>query len=487
MSRGVGRAIAVNTIWMIGGKIVTTLLSLVVTAILARALGVYGYGEFTTAFAFMAFFGVIADFGFFQILVREVARRPEEEEAITGNIFALRSLFAVVVYGGGALLAWVFPYSHEVQLGIAILALASFFLSLNTTLIGVFQAHHQMYKAVAGDTISRVVLLATVYLAAVHFHWPLAGLLALYVVANLVNLGITMTFIPALVPLRLRFDWSAWRALFAEAWPLGVVTMLGIIYYRVDTVILSLLRAPTDVGIYGAPYKMLDLLVVVPSIFMGNVFPAITRLLHTDRSQVGWLIQAAFDTLLIVGFGMVGGLIVIAPAVIRIVAGPAFVAASTVQIFGHAVTASHILIILSIALIPIFLGNLWSPIVIALGDQRSLIKPGIWAVIINVVLNLIFIPQASYLAAGLITIITEIFIAVVWGVIAHRHIEFSLGLGRVAKAGLAALVMMAVIWPLRNHFVLLPILLGVAVYSGLLIVFGAVPKDFIGRLIRREL
>lgn len=486
MSRSVGKAIAINTLWMIGGKIVTTFLSLAVTALLARALGVYGYGEFTTVFAFMLFFGVIADFGFFQILVREVARTPEREEEITGNIFAMRSLFAVVVYGGGAALAWFFPYSHEVRLGIVILALASFFLSVNTTLIGVFQAHHQMYKAVAGDFISRVILLVTIFVA-VHAHWGLAGLLWLYVLANVVNLAVTMTLIPRLVPLRARFDWPAWRELFAEAWPLGVVTMLGIVYYRIDTVILSILRSPIDVGIYGAPYKMLDLLVVVPSIFMGNVFPAITRLLHTEKARVEWLIQAAFDMLMILGLGMITGLIVIAPAIIHVVAGSDFVSAHTLALAGRPVTSVTVLVILAIALLPIFLGNLWGPIVIALGNQRSLIKPGIYAVVLNVVLNLILIPRGSYLAAAVVTVITEAYIAIVWGIVAHQHLDFRLRLGRTAKAVLAALLMAIVVWPLRESMILLPITAGVVTYSVAIVALGAVPKDFLRTLLRREL
>ncbi len=485
-SKGVGRAIAVNTIWMVGGKIATTFLSLVVTALLARSLGVYHYGEFITAFAFMAFFGVIADFGFFQILVREVAKNPEREPEITGNVFALRTLFAVVVYGAGAMLAWFFPYSQEVRLGIMVLALASFFLSINTTLIGVFQAHHQMFKAVAGDAISRIVLLVTIYLA-VQSHWSLVGLLSLYVVANVVNLLITMLFIRRLVPLRFRFDWPAWRELFAEAWPLGVVTMLGIIYYRIDTVILSLLRSPADVGIYGAPYKMLDLLIVVPSIFMGNVFPAITRLLQTDKARVSWLIQAAFDTLMIVGFGMVAGLVVVAPAVIRLVAGPEFTTTTTIGFMGHPITSVEILILLSVALIPIFLGNLWGPIVIALGNQRSLIKPGVYAVVLNVLLNLVLIPRGSYLAAAIVTIITEVYIAIVWGVIAHRHFDFALRLGRVGKALLAAALMAVIIWPLRSSFILIPVASGIAVYGFLLVAFRAVPQQFLTRLVQRDL
>ena len=63
------RKIALNTIVQIIGKVLTTLISLVLIAALTRYLGVSGYGQYTTIFAFTQFFAVLADFGFFLFLV----------------------------------------------------------------------------------------------------------------------------------------------------------------------------------------------------------------------------------------------------------------------------------------------------------------------------------------------------------------------------------------------------------------------------------
>lgn len=475
------RAIALNTLLMIGGRIVTTILSLIVTAALARSLGVFGYGEFTTAFVFMTFFGVFADFGFFQIFVRELVRRPKDQVAIAGNILALRMLFGVVVYGFAASCVWLFPYSLAVKQAVVILALASFFLSVNTTLVAVFQARQTMFKAVIGDVIGRVVLLALVMLV-LRAQGSLQSIFFVYVAANFVNLFITSRLVLKEIPLRFQMQPGIWKTMVREAWPLGVVTMLGALYFKIDTVILSVVKSPIDVGIYGAPYKIFELLTIVPAFFMGNVFPTLTQLLATNRERANRLIQAAFDSLMIAGLGIAAILIGGATGIVRLTVGEEFVHASTVAVAGHPITAVSILALLSLALICTFLGALWSHVVIALGYQRALIWPGVIAVIINLALNLALIPRLSYFAATVTTILTELFIAVSWGFVTYHYLPFRLKLKPTLLALVAAILTYFAIVLMHDLPILISLSLGVCVYIGALWLLGGIPLELVRQL-----
>jgi len=55
--------IGLNTLIQIAGKIATVIFSIFTVSLLTRYLGLEGYGEFTLVFAYLAIFGVIADFG----------------------------------------------------------------------------------------------------------------------------------------------------------------------------------------------------------------------------------------------------------------------------------------------------------------------------------------------------------------------------------------------------------------------------------------
>lgn len=470
-----GRAIATNTLWMIGGKALTTVLSLALVAALAQSLGVFRFGEYTTAFAFLTFFGVIADFGFLAIFVRELAKHPEKEEEITGNLLALRAVFGVIVYAVSAAVIWLFPYSLTVKWGVIILAAASFLLSTNNTLIGVFQARHEMSKAVVGDIVSRAVLLVAA-LYGLGRGWDLIPIFWLYLGANFLNLLITYWLIRRRISLRLSFDFARWQYFFREAWPLGVITVLSIIYFRIGTIILSVEKTPVDVGIYGAPFKIFEFLTIVPAIFMGNVFPVITRL-KDQPERAARFVQAALDTLLILGVGTSVGLALLAKPVIGLVAGAEFQTTSTYSFANIPITAVHVLALLSVALLAIFLAQLWSYVVIAHSRQQVLIRSGIWAVVLNVVLNLILIPQGSYFAATLVTILTEVFILIFWQRAAQAILPMSPNFRQLPKILISGVVMAGVVWLLREYSLVIPIVAGAGVYLGLLLVWRVIPAE----------
>ena len=59
------RKVAYNTLAQMVGRIVLIATSLVIVGILTRHLGVENFGRYTTAFAFVAFFGIFGDLGFF--------------------------------------------------------------------------------------------------------------------------------------------------------------------------------------------------------------------------------------------------------------------------------------------------------------------------------------------------------------------------------------------------------------------------------------
>jgi len=470
-----GRAIATNTLWMVSGKALTTVLSLALVAALAQSLGVFRFGEYTTAFAYLTFFGVIADFGFLAIFVRELAKHSDLEEEITANLLALRAVFGIAVYALAAVTIWLFPYTISVKWGVMILAAASFLLSTNNTLIGVFQARHEMSKAVLGDVVSRAVLLGFA-LYGLRIGWDLIPIFWLYLGANLLNLLITYWLISHRLTLRLAFDFKRWKYFFREAWPLGVITVLSIIYFRIGTIILSVEKSPIDVGIYGAPFKIFEFLTIVPAIFMGNVFPVITRL-KDEPERAARFIQAALDTLLILGVGTSVGLALLAKPVIGLVAGAEFQTTSTYAIGGLSVTAVHVLALLSVALLAIFLAQLWSYVVIAHSRQHVLIRSGIWAVVLNIALNLYLIPKGSYVAATLVTILTEVFILVFWQRAARAILPVSPNFRQLPKIFVAGLFMAGVVWLLRDYSLALPIVTGGGLYLLLLWWWRVIPVE----------
>ncbi len=480
------RKVAFNTIVQIIGKVVTTLISLVLVAALTRYLGVSGYGEFTTIFAYLAFFGVLADFGFFWILVREIANPEADMDKAVSNILTLRTVVGVAVFALGYLISLFIPQYSAIRTGIGIAGFSMLFLALNSTYIGVFQNKLRMDKAAITDVTGRIIILGiTLYL--INQNYGLNMILWAYSVGNIINLLFSAWLGRVYVNFRPAFDWTYWKKVTIQALPMAIVLVLNLIYFRVDTLMLSLLKSSTDVGIYGPPYKVLEMILLLPAMFMGNVFPIIARYVHTKDDRLHLAIQKSFDFLLMLAMPIALLVIFAANPIIRIVAGHDFVVAQTVpNVFGLAATSVLALQILIIAVAFSFISIIFNYLVIALGKQAKLIWPNILFVIFNIGMNLILIPRFSYIGAAVVTVMTEFLVLVFTWWIAKKSMELKLNWKIVWQVGLAGLVMALTLFllsPWINWIIICVI--ASALYLAILWVLKVINKEMINSIFRK--
>lgn len=477
------RRVAYNTIIQIVGKIITTVISLILVAALTRYLGVSGYGQYTTIFAFTQFFAVIADFGFFWFLVREISKPKANQEKIVSNVLTFRTLMAVVIFLVAFLLGFVIPQYHDFRYGIGIIAAASFWLTLNGTYVGIFQNRLRMDKAALTDVFGRLVILGLV-LWLIKTGANLNHLLWAYFFGNMINFFLSAYLGRIYVHFRPAFDFTYWKWIFRETLPIFFVSVLALISFKIDTVMLSLLKSSTDVGIYGPPYKVIEILILIPAIFMGNVFPILTAYIYSKDERLQNAFQKCFDFLILVAVPIVVGVIMTAPRIIRIVAGPEFTSAHTISpIWGIPATSSFALQILVAAVGLAYLSHLFNYMIIALGRQTKLIVPNIIFVIFNVGLNLILIPKISYIGAAMVTVLTEIIVVSLYWWLMRRYVDLKINFKTLLKVILSGIILGLSLYFLKflNLWMLIP--LGATVYLASLYLMKGISKEMIRQIL----
>lgn len=488
------RKVAYNTIIQIIGKVLTTLISLILVGILTRYLGVAGFGQYTTIFAYTQFFAVLADFGFFWYLVREIAKpaspnrgEPTQDRTkIINNVLTFRSLIALLIFALSFLVGLLIPQYHEIRFGIGIIALASFWMTLNGTYVGIFQNELRMDKAALTDVLGRIVILGGVFYL-VRGGASLDHLLWVYFLGNLVNFLASFFLGRVYVRFRPAFDFALWKEIFWQCLPISVVTILGMIYFKIDTVMLSLLKSSTDVGIYGPPYKILEILLLYPMIFMGNVFPIITRYIYGQDERLSSAFQKSFDFLLISAVPVVVGIIFLAPRIIQIVAGPDFVSAHTIgPVWGIPATSAFVLQILIVAVGISFLSHLFGYTVIALGKQTKLIWPNAFLVIFNIILNLILIPKISYIGAALVTVLTETLVVFFYWKVMRRYVDLKIHFDCLWKVLISGIILGLALWLLASWSLWLLVPLGAVAYFASLWLTGGISKEMIRQIFYHE-
>ncbi|KKS43260.1 hypothetical protein A3H03_02200 [Candidatus Kuenenbacteria bacterium RIFCSPLOWO2_12_FULL_42_13] len=475
--------IALNTIVHTAGKFGASIVGLLIVAILTRHLGVSGYGQYITVFSYLFFFAVLSDLGLYVVVVNELKRSRFGEEVFLNNIFTLRasSATALMILASG--LVWFFPYDITIKLGVVFASIAIWLNLLDQIMVAFFQNRADMKRVAIAEIVGKLVILVLT-VAAVYNKMGLITILIITVVGGLVNCVINFNYLLKFVRVKLAFNQEVWKEIFKLSWPVAVTSVFSLIYFKVDTLFLSVLPVneiyaatrSEAVGIYGAPYKILEVLIGWPAIFMGLVSPSLSKAWAENRAEdFKRLFKRALAGLLMVVLPMIVGAAVLAKPLIAFVAGQEF--AQSAPILQILIWATGI----------IFLSHLTTYALIALNKQKEMIKYYILAAVLAVAGYLFFIPSYSYFAAAVITVLVEFFMLITTTVLLRRNMAIGVDLKLLGKAALATLVMGMVLWFFRDVNVVILAIVGAGVYLLMLYLLKGMDREVMREMVGREI
>lgn len=468
------RAIANNTAFQVTGRAIGTLLGLITVAIMTRHLGRAGYGEFTIVMSFLQFFGIIVDFGLTLTMVRMISAAGADEDRIASNIFTLRLVSGIIFFGIAPVVALGFPYSPLVKVAIALASLSFLSMTLSQVLLGVFQKYLAAHRAAIAEVAGRVVLLAGVIIAA----WYGMGLLyfiAALIAGNLLQFVLSFVFARRHVAVTVKFDLSLWKEIVRQSWPIGLSIIFNLVYLKGDIIVMSVTRTQAEVGLYGASYKILDVVTAIPMIFMGLVLPLLTVAWTSGNLEsFKRKLSLSFDFLSLLAIPLAFGAFAVADDLMGFVAGADFA------------EAGMFMAILMIAAASVFFGTLFGHAIVALGLQKKMIWGYAIDAAVALALYIILIPKFGAIAAAWITVGSEVFIAIATCAMVLHTVRFRLPLRAFTCALVASAIMASVVSMLDPVHVLLRILLGAVIYSALIMLLGGVKKETLDLLIKRS-
>lgn len=397
------------------GKVATTSVGVIVTILLTRYLGPAGFGAFTFVLVFVTMFGTVADWGMTLITIREASQNEEKASDIIGNTLVLRLILAIIaaIVAVGAI--WIFPYSQQLRVLVSLASLTLIAVSIKTSFQIIFNVKLRMEKTAISD-LSANLLILLIVVAVVYFNLGITGVVGAYIAGDVLSAIVAGILAWRFLPIRPNLMLPTMKYLFLESLPMGALLVTFTIYNRIDIVILSYFQGTVAVGLYGAAYRIFEVLVLGAAFFANAVLPLISSLANTDRVKLGLVYRKSFVILTILGVGVAAANFLFAPLAIAIIGGPKFAGAVMP------------LQILSLSLIVSYFNHLNGYTLIALEKQWYSFATAIVALIINVTLNFIFIPRFSYNAAAFITFLTEGLIVIISLIMLRKiaNIKFTL-------------------------------------------------------------
>jgi O-antigen/teichoic acid export membrane protein len=467
------RKIAHNTLVQVLGRGGAGVLAVVAISLITRYLGTEGFGFYTTAISFLQFFGILIDFGLTMMTVQMISEREDGAEKIVGNVLALRTVSAVIFLGIAPAVALFFPYPAIVKWGILITSLTFVSQLVLQTISGIFQKHLAMHIPAAADFISRLFYVAAVALL-IYFKQGILSILLALAVSNCFSLAIVYFYAGKFVPIKPMWDFAVWKEILRRSWPIGLSIILNLIYLKADILILSVFKSQSEVGLYGAPYKLIDALTMFAMLFMGLILPLLAAAwTKGDKARFAALFQKTFNLLVIFTVPMVLGAHYLSEKVMVFVAGANFAA------------SGKILAILTLGVGAIFIGSLFSHAIVAIDKQKLVI----WGYLADAVLSLIgyfiFIPKYSYIGAAWVTVFSEAFIVLIGVVIVWRETKIRPKILKILfKSALAATPMVLALRYLQNAQALLAIGAAAAVYVIFIVLFRGITASEVRQIIK---
>ncbi len=464
-----------NTVWQVIIRIFNIVIGVLNLGLIARILGQTGFGFYTTIFAFLQMAMILVDFGLYLTLLREISttKEKQEENKIINNIFTIRFFSSLLFLLAAPIIIKLFPYDLVVQKGIIYFSLAFFFQSLISTLTAVFAKHLVMPKVALTDTFSKL----SYFIFLFYFFRKDIDLNSILLINSLIQ-GLAFIllyfFLRKYVSLRFKFDFKYWRSIFYKTWPLAITVVLNLIYFKVDTLILSAYHPPSEVGLYGAPYRVLEVLTTFPHMFMGLILPLFTAAyLAKNFKKLQNIWQHTFDFFSIISIGMIAGTWLISTEAMKLLAGHEFI------------LSGPILNVLIVATALIFFGTLFTYLVVALQAQKEIIKYFLFAALLGLLNYFIFIPRFSYWGAAYTTLFIELLIVIFAYLVVRKHINLKINFKVLGKSILAGTITLFSIWPWKDFNMFLTIVSFSFLYLFILYLSKAFNKEIIKEVLNK--
>ena len=461
-----------NTLFILGARVISRVVSLVTVLVLANALGATNYGRYTTLIAYSALVSVIADIGFAPLYTREAARNPKQLGDYLGTLMVLKLalagiaviVLAIALYSAGGLTELIVP-------GAVLMAATAYANLLRNTFYAVGRAE---FDAIA--IIAEIAIQAAFILYGSRTHAPVAfyvwGYTASFTFTILYSIGVITFF--RLGRIRLGFDAGLIRKWLPWALPFAYTFFLTNLYFRADVPILQHYRPFAEIGWYQLAYKPFEALQFVPLAIQAVVYPLLGVYFVSDASRLRVAYHRFFKVLVLLGWPLTVGTFVLVHPI-----GRAF------HLFENSEPSLRIL---AFGIVFLFANSAFYAMLNATNRQGFNAWATGLAAAINIALNLVFIPFYGYLAASVVTVITEAALCTMgWWFVARGRPDLKLPwLSLSWKVLLAGAIMGAVLLVLGRFSIYLAAPIGGLVYAGAIYLLKAIdPEEW--QLARRGL
>ncbi|MFA5404147.1 MAG: oligosaccharide flippase family protein [Ignavibacteria bacterium] len=365
--------------------------------VFARKYSVETYGELITLFTLANVFITLFNFGFPVFLQREIAISKDKSSMLLSRIFSINILIFFLYF----LLTFVYYrlFYNTISLKLFLVTILPVYLYSNINILNSVLSGLSEYKKQFKSFInSRIITVLAFLIFALVLNSKLTYLLIIYSIGFLYHITLLIYNIKKITgSFFLSFNFTGISGLIKVSLPLGMAVIFNYLYDKIDILLISEFTDYSRVGYYNIGYGIYKASAIAFSFLL---ISGLTKVSYLSRSSyaVKLFFRKYSSSLILIGIIINIFLFLASEYIIKIIYTDKFT------------DSILILRIVSFAVVGLALNNLAGVTLNGLGLYRENMYVTLTGLIVNIVLNLIFIPLYGIIAAAIISVFTEYFI-----------------------------------------------------------------------------
>jgi polysaccharide transporter, PST family len=397
------KPIIINIGWLFFDKFFRMGVGMIVGALTARYLAPEKYGIWNYAIAFSSLFGSLAALGIDRIAVREIVKKPEQHNEILGSIFYLRLSAGILAFVISVLIVFV-TKGGDLYITLLVAMCSSNYLLQSVQVIDFYyQAEVKSKYTVYAQNIAFFII-AGVKVVLIILKAPLIAFVASGILE--VALG---SFFFVIIYSRKNLSILKWRfnAILAlnflrDSWPYILTGISCAIYMRIDQIMIGNILNEREVGIYSVAVKISEIWFFIPTSIVASLFPLLVKSKLFGEQFYLDRLQRLCDFLTVLGIFVAIVISIFSNQIIELFYGKFYIEAG-----------------------PVLTLHVWTGAIICMGavgsawtaaDNLQIINiiKSFGGAIINILLNIYWIPKYGIKGAAFATVMAQFVTALIF-------------------------------------------------------------------------
>jgi O-antigen/teichoic acid export membrane protein len=393
-----------NAAWIIGCKIVQSLINLLIGLLTARYLGPSNYGIITYVASIVAFAMPIMQLGLKQTLVKEFVQAPDREGEILGTALVINIISSIFCMLGSV--AFVLVADAGEKQTILVCALYSLTLLFQATEMTQYWFQSKLlskYPSIATLCAYIVVAVYKLYLLITQksvVWFALSNVLDYFLISL-----ILMVIYRKVGGQRLGIDWKLGRQMLSRSKYYIIPSLMVMIFQHTDRIMIKMMIGEAETGMYSAAITCIGISGFVFAAVIDSARPIILEMKTKDQALYETRVTQLYSIITCMSMAQSVGMTLLAKPLVWLLYGQEYAKAAS---------------ILSVAVWYITFGyygsvrNIW---ILAEEKQKYLTGINVAGATANVILNFCLIPAMGAIGAAVASLVTQFFTNVIIGFI----------------------------------------------------------------------